>query len=810
MKIRTSLHRKMILYLIPAAFIVFGIAIGYIISQSQKRSLTDAQNLADETAEKYAGVIKQTINSDFDLARGVTYAFQSLFTIPDSSKAYFFDQFLKNVISDNPQYISFWFNAELAYINKNYEGQSGRARFTYYRDKSGNVKYKRDTLDLDASQIDPAGAYQIMKRAKLEAIIEPYFFSYTNSTSDQILETSVCIPLLKNGEFAGLIGSDIELGYFQELIKGIKLFGNGYAFFMSNAGNIIAFPDESKIGKSFKSEFPEADKKYAITQNVSIGNKFSYKGLDLVNGEESYQIFVPVRLGETETPWSFVISIPYKAVKIQAQRIMFLSVIIGIVGLVLLSILIILIGQNITNPLKHTTAVLKKLSLGEIDTSQKLEINSGDELEEMATSVNQLIDGLSRTAEFAKTIGQGDLNANYQKSSENDVLGNSLLEMRQSLVFAEEEDIKRKVDDEKQNWATHGQAKFGDILRQHNQNIEELSFNIMSNLVDYVNAIQGGLFIKNDDNDEEVFYELTGSIAFSRQKVMESRFKPGESLVGRCAYEKLTIYMEEVPDNYVHVTSGLGESNPKSILLVPAILNDEVFGIVELVSFNKFERYQIDFIEKIGESIASTISNARVNDRTNKLLEQSKTQAEELAAQEEEMRQNLEELQATQEEVARLREEEKVKSEKLVEESEKNRRALLKILDYVPDKVFLKDGEGKMLIVNKAVLDAHNSKLEDLIGKSDFDFFAHNLEKAQELYDQEQQIIKTSTPLHEVYADTIKDSSIILDSTKYPFFIDYLNETGILGIQINVTELKAKEKRIKELEEELGTLKKEK
>ena len=390
------------------------------------------------------------------------------------------------------------------------------------------------------------------------------------------------------------------------------------------------------------------------------------------------------------------------------------------------------------------------------------------------------------------------------------MLGNSLLEMRQSLVFAEEEDIKRKVDDEKQNWATHGQAKFGDILRQHNQNIEELSFNIMSNLVDYVNAIQGGLFIKNDDNDEEVFYELTGSIAFSRQKVMESRFKPGESLVGRCAYEKLTIYMEEVPDNYVHVTSGLGESNPKSILLVPAILNDEVFGIVELVSFNKFERYQIDFIEKIGESIASTISNARVNDRTNKLLEQSKTQAEELAAQEEEMRQNLEELQATQEEVARLREEEKVKSEKLVEESEKNRRALLKILDYVPDKVFLKDGEGKMLIVNKAVLDAHNSKLEDLIGKSDFDFFAHNLEKAQELYDQEQQIIKTSTPLHEVYADTIKDSSIILDSTKYPFFIDYLNETGILGIQINVTELKAKEKRIKELEEELGTLKKEK
>ncbi|MGD9993207.1 MAG: cache domain-containing protein [Salinivirgaceae bacterium] len=807
MKIKASLHKKMVLYLVPAVIAIFGLALGYIISHSQQQSLADARQIADETASKYAGIIKQTINKDFDQARGVTYAFESMFSVSDSLKPVFFDSFLKNTFDDNPQYISFWLNAELSHIDSNYIGKSGRARFTFFRDAYGNGKYKRDTLDLDASKINPEGAYQVMKKAKLEAIIEPYFFSYTDSEDDQILETSVCVPLMKGNEFAGLVGSDIELGYFQDMVKDVKLYGDGYAFLISNGGTLVAFPDEDKIGKLFVDEFADFDRKHSILKNISTGNSFSFVDADLISGRESYHTFIPVKLGETDTPWSFAISLPYKAVKAQASRIVNLSVVIGVIGLILLSILIVLIARNITNPLKQTTRVLKKLSLGEIDTTKTLAIKSGDEIEEMAQSVNQLIEGLNRTAEFARTIGKGDLNADFDKAGENDMLGSSLLEMRQSLKLAEEEEQHRKIEDEKQNWATQGQAKFGDILRQHNQQIGELAFNIMSNLVDYIGAIQGGLFIRNDDNQDEIIYELMGSVAYSRKKVMERSFKPGESLVGRCAYEKLTIYLEEVPDSYVHVTSGLGESNPRSILLVPAILNDEVFGIIELVSFNKFEPHQIAFVEKIGESIASTISNARVNDRTNKLLEQSKQQAEELAAQEEEMRQNLEELQATQEEVARLREEEKIKNQKLMDEVEKNRIALLKILDYVPNKVFLKDNMGKMLIVNKAVLKAHNAKPEDLIGKSDFDFIADK-EKAQKLFEQEQQIISSGVPLHEVYSETINKSGMVLESTKYPFFIDYLDITGILGVQTDITDKVEKDKTIEDLQAKLNQAKK--
>jgi len=83
------------------------------------------------------------------------------------------------------------------------------------------------------------------------------------------------------------------------------------------------------------------------------------------------------------------------------------------------------------------------------------------------------------------------------------------------------------------------------------------------------------------------------------------------------------------------------------------ILNEKVFGVIEIASFKKFDQYKIDFIKKLGEIIASTISNVKNNMRTTTLLEQSKIQSEEMREQEEELRQNMEELQATQEEAAR-------------------------------------------------------------------------------------------------------------------------------------------------------------
>ena len=115
--------------------------------------------------------------------------------------------------------------------------------------------------------------------------------------------------------------------------------------------------------------------------------------------------------------------------------------------------------------------------------------------------------------------------------------------------------------------------------------------------------------------------------------------------------------MKRVPQNYVLITSGLGEASPAEVLIVPLKVNDCIEGIIELASFNEFADHEIAFVERLAENIASSISSVKINARTKQLLEASQQQAEELRSQEEEMRQNMEELAATQEEMGRKEQE---------------------------------------------------------------------------------------------------------------------------------------------------------
>ena len=138
--------------------------------------------------------------------------------------------------------------------------------------------------------------------------------------------------------------------------------------------------------------------------------------------------------------------------------------------------------------------------------------------------------------------------------------------------------------------------------------------------------------------------------------------------MGRCYQEQEKIFLTDIPNDYIKITSGLGDDNPSCLLLIPLAYNNQIYGIIEIASFNVYRDFEIEFIERIAENIAATISSVKANIQTAMLLEQSQQQAEEMSSQEEEMRQNMEELRATQEQSARREEELQREVERLTKE----------------------------------------------------------------------------------------------------------------------------------------------
>jgi len=378
-----------------------------------------------------------------------------------------------------------------------------------------------------------------------------------------------------------------------------------------------------------------------------------------------------------------------------------------------------------------------------IDTSNRKYLfddgkSEGEQNEDTITE--HLISNLKKAASFIKNITKENYEISWDSlSHENMHINKSNIAGELSMMRDQMQ--KAKKEDEIRIWMNEGLSKFADLIRKHQDDIHELAEQLVSNIVQYLGAQQGGLFFVSEDTNQKKFLEMMGCYAYERKKFLQKRIEIGQGMVGQCFLEGETTYVTNIPDEYVAITSGLGMTNPSTLLIVPLKVNEEVVGVMEIASVKEIEKYKIDFIERLAETIASSISSVKINESTRDLLEQSQQQAEEMRAQEEEMRQNMEELQATQEQMSRKNEEVETllknvsKNEDAIKEQNKmilEEKSALEVedailstlMEVIPDRVTIKDKTGKYLKVS-------NSKLKSLkemgfnivIGKSDKDMF---------------------------------------------------------------------------------------
>ncbi len=231
-----------------------------------------------------------------------------------------------------------------------------------------------------------------------------------------------------------------------------------------------------------------------------------------------------------------------------------------------------------------------------------------------------------------------------ESEAKNENLHNNEQKLKNSLKELEQ----AREEDEKRNWSTKGLAEIGQILREDDS--ADIYSVIVTHIVNFLGANQGGIYI-SDFSQEPVVLNLEGCYAYGRKKYRDQQVEAGEGLLGQCFMEGNVTHLTEIPEGYIEITSGLGEATPNSLILVPLKLNDKVEGVIELASFENFDKHQIAFLKKIAETLALFVANKRTNEQTKKLLNKTKTASDALRAQEQEMRKNFEELQSIKEEM---------------------------------------------------------------------------------------------------------------------------------------------------------------
>jgi len=193
-----------------------------------------------------------------------------------------------------------------------------------------------------------------------------------------------------------------------------------------------------------------------------------------------------------------------------------------------------------------------------------------------------------------------------------------------------------------QNWLKTNLAQFASML-QGQRDLIKVGNMILSELAPLVN-VQHGVFYLAEQKEGETVLKLLSSYAFKERKQLSSEFRLGEGLVGQCAIEKQRILMTEVPDDYVQINSGLGKGTPLNIVALPIVFEGELQAVIELASFNRFSEISITFLDQLTENIGIMLNTIAATRRTEELLTESQSMAEELQNQQDELKQTNEEL----------------------------------------------------------------------------------------------------------------------------------------------------------------------
>jgi methyl-accepting chemotaxis protein len=383
----------------------------------------DSKQIVDKYTNGYALKIEGSINEAMSITRTLAY---TLIQNKDTSIENLNPKnrnLLKMVLDKNPDFLQVWFDWEIKLVDPNYRTKYGRVGNGVYKNANSEFVFYRHLKD--TTDIEPQNDFTIAKKTGKEAIGEPYF-DQISQEFENVLMVSPTVPMIVNNEFLGWAGVDMDMSDIQAVVEEVKPFENSIAYLLSAKNAIIAHTDRSFGEKSLmemRSNHKELFSESLNQVKQNKNNSFVYKDEE---GKEIYVSMLPLNVGRDGEIWTLTTETPLEDVLAKSNSIFFITIIIGVVGVTLLSMIIYFIINSVTKRLKWAVEHSQKISEG--DLTSRIEIEGTNEIGVLANSLNKMalqlkniVGGLTNSSELINSASTEiiDVSTKISKSSSN-------------------------------------------------------------------------------------------------------------------------------------------------------------------------------------------------------------------------------------------------------------------------------------------------------------------------------------------------------------------------------------------------------
>jgi methyl-accepting chemotaxis protein len=443
---RKSLQAKLIIVISLVVLILFASIGVLVLVRVADNSEEQAVDYMESMSGEYALVAKSIIEGQLKQVFSTANVMSSFESIPPERRRTVAIDYLFALLEKNPDALAVWTlwepdaldGLDARYVNDSLSGSDGRGIFTplIYREEDG-LALTEPAPDGWAAYGEPF--YTGAKESLREHVTEPYFYPVDGV---DVLMISLVAPIIRDGEFLGVLGMDILPDQLQQRLGELKLYESGFGRLIAHSGTVVTHPYVERIGETapeWKNPPPEIE---PVIQNNEIN---TFRSVSLATGQESMKTFVPVFFGESVDPWYFGTVVPPDEVyRFTTTTIQTYVISMGLGVLVIILVLWLLV-RSFLKPLKKAADALADVAQGEGDLTRLLTVSSQDEVGQLSRHFNTFITSLSGIIASIKGVLWNLKNSGESLSANMEQTGAAVYQINTNIESVKEQIINQSA-----------------------------------------------------------------------------------------------------------------------------------------------------------------------------------------------------------------------------------------------------------------------------------------------------------------------------------------------------------------------------